>query len=175
MPYLLSIEVSPLVESSTSRKVVSQFIEAYKKSHSGHDVVVRDLAANPLPHVDAEALSAAYVPEDQRAATMAAKHKLRLDLIKEIEGAAAVVIATPMYNWNIPSALKAYVDQIIMPGVFDAYGKQGLTGKPITIIYVRNLIFLVYFDIDIDLYCCAVHLYFIRTHFPSHYLRSNNA
>jgi FMN-dependent NADH-azoreductase len=43
-----------------------------------------------------------------------------------------------MYNWNIPSALKAYIDQIIMPGVFDSYGQQGLTGKPVTIIYVSK-------------------------------------
>jgi FMN-dependent NADH-azoreductase len=113
------------------------FVESYRKANPSHTVVSRDLAANPIPHVDAEGLSAGYVPEDQRAATMAAKHKLRLDLISEIQGAAAVVIATPMYNWNVPSALKAYVDQIVMPGVFDSYGNGGLKGKPITVIYVR--------------------------------------
>ena len=136
MPYLLHINVSPLVDSSTSRKVSATFVDAYKNAHPQSDVVVRDLAANPLPHLDAETLAAGYVPEADRSPSMAAKHQARLDLIKEIKEAEAVVIATPMYNWNIPSALKAYIDQIIMPGVFDAYGQQGLTGKPVTIIYV---------------------------------------
>jgi FMN-dependent NADH-azoreductase len=138
MSYLLHIDVSPQAESSCSRKLAAAFVDAYKKSHDGVTIVHRDLAANPILHLDSEALNAAYVLEADRSESMAAKHKLRLDLIKEITEAKAVIISTPMYNWNIPSALKAYIDQIIMPGELDPYTKKGLEGKPVTFFIVRQ-------------------------------------
>ena len=158
MSYLLHIDVSPQVETSTSRKVAAAFVEAYKQAHEGVAIVNRDLAANPLHHIDSETLNAAYVPEDGRSESQASKHKLRLDLIKEITEAKAIVISSPMYNWSIPSALKAYIDQIIMPGELDPYHKQGLTGKPVTFILVRLYVLFPVGDIYIFTFenVCAI-------------------
>ncbi len=60
---------------------------------------------------------------------MAAKHALRLELIKEVTEAAYVVISTPMWNWSAPSVVKAWIDQIVMPGVLDPYTQKNLKGK----------------------------------------------
>jgi len=134
MAYILQIDASPMGDNSVSRKLAASYAQAYTKAHPGVQVKHRDLTTSPVPHLDAEAISAAYVPEDKRPASQQAKHQFRLDLIKEITGAQAIVIASPMWNWNIPSVLKAYIDQIILVGSLDVYGAQGLTGKPVTIL-----------------------------------------
>jgi FMN-dependent NADH-azoreductase len=65
---------------------------------------------------------------------MAAKHNFRHDLINEITGVDHILISTPMWNWSVPSVLKAYFDQIILPGVLDGSGAAGLTGKKVTFV-----------------------------------------
>jgi len=131
-PYLLQIDVSPMEGNSVSKKLAASYVEAYQNSNPGVELKYRDLSTDPLAHIDAETIGAAYVPEDQRPATQQAKHQLRLDLIQEITGAGAIVISTPMWNWSIPSVLKAYIDQIVLVGSLDAYGAQGLAGKQVT-------------------------------------------
>jgi len=134
MAYLLQIDASPMGDNSVSRKLAATFAETYVKIHPGVEVKHRDLSASPVSHLDAETLGAGYVPEDKRSASQQAKHQGRLDLIKEITGAQAIVISTPMWNWNVPSVLKAYIDQIILSGTLDSYGAKGLTGKQVTIL-----------------------------------------
>ena len=63
---------------------------------------------------------------------MAAKHHYRQELIKEIIAVDEIVISTPMWNWSVPSVLKAYFDQIIIPGQLDGSGADGLKGKKVT-------------------------------------------
>jgi len=69
---------------------------------------------------------------------MVAKHAFRNDLIKEITGVDHIVISTPMWNWSVPSVLKAYIDQIIIPGVLDGSGAAGLTGKKVTFVVAQG-------------------------------------
>ena len=66
MPYLLHIAVSPQGENSRSRALANEFIEAYKAAHPDHDVFNRDLDKEPVPHLDGEALTAGYLPEESR-------------------------------------------------------------------------------------------------------------
>ena len=134
MPKLLYISVSPQGPNSRSRQVADEFLAAFKESHSDWEVVDRDLNANPVPHLDGVALTAGYVPEEQRSEEMKSKHQLRLDLVNEIVGADEIVLSTPMWNWNTPSVLKAYIDQIIIVGVLDPYTQKKLTGRRVTII-----------------------------------------
>ncbi len=134
MSYLLHVDVSPFGENSKSRGVGASFVASYQASHGDETVVVRDLNANPVPHLDGEALTAGYMPEEARPESMQKKHQLRLDLIKEITEAKAIVVGTPMWNWSIPSVLKAYIDHLVMPGTLDPYGFKLLAGKPVTII-----------------------------------------
>ena len=87
-----------------------------------------------MPHLDGETIFYAYTPEDKRPATMVTKHDDRIALINEIIGAKYIVIATQMWNWGPPSVLKAYVDQLVLPGTLDPYTQKHLAGKSFTIL-----------------------------------------
>lgn len=119
MTTLLHIEVSPMGENSVSRAVTAEFLDAWKAANPSGTIIERDLAANPVPLLDGEAIFADYTPEADRPESMAAKRALRQKLIDEVAGADEIVVSTPMWNWNVPSPLKAYIDQIIIPGVLD--------------------------------------------------------
>lgn len=134
MSSLLQIEVSPSGENSVSRQISAEFVSAWKAAHTDGTVIVKDLAVNPVPHLDGEAIFAGYTPEGSRSEGMVAKHQYRQDLITEITGVDEILISTPMWNWAAPSVLKAYFDQIIIPGQLDGSGADGLRGKKITII-----------------------------------------
>jgi FMN-dependent NADH-azoreductase len=132
--YLLHIDVSPNGARSNSKPVGAAFVASYLTAHPNETVVVRDLAKDPLPHMDAEILSANYMPEAARSETQQARHLARMEIVREIVEAKAIVISTPMWNWTVPSVLKAYIDHIIVVGQLDAYTKRLLAGKPVTII-----------------------------------------
>lgn len=138
MSYLLHIDVSPSGENSVSRSISQEFASSWSAAHPEGRVVVRDLAGSPVPHLDVEAIHAGFTPEDQHSPSMAAKLKYRHDLIAEITGAAEIVISAPMWNWSIPSVLKAYFDQIVMSGTLDASGARGLTGKKVTFVVAQG-------------------------------------
>eukprot|EP00595_Chromulina_sp_UTEXLB2642_P000409 CAMPEP_0196761540 /NCGR_PEP_ID=MMETSP1095-20130614/812_1 /TAXON_ID=96789 ORGANISM="Chromulina nebulosa, Strain UTEXLB2642" /NCGR_SAMPLE_ID=MMETSP1095 /ASSEMBLY_ACC=CAM_ASM_000446 /LENGTH=210 /DNA_ID=CAMNT_0042111217 /DNA_START=65 /DNA_END=697 /DNA_ORIENTATION=+ len=133
MSYLFHIDVSPNGDYSYSKKLGAKFVETYKTANPDVPVVVRDLNTNPAPHLTGEAITAFYTSEESRSPAQAEKAKYRLDLIKEIVDAKAIVVSTPMWNWSTPSVLKAYLDQIILPGVLDPYSNAKLAGKPISI------------------------------------------
>ena len=135
MSHLLHLEVSPGGEHSISRTISSEFLAAYAASHANTAVITRDLATNPIPHLDGEAIFAGYTPEESRSATAAAKHNFRLELIEEIKNADDILVSTPMWNWNVPSVLKAYIDQIIIPGVlYGSSADDSLKAKRVTIV-----------------------------------------
>ena len=132
MSFLLRIDVSR--ENSASRNVGNHFASAFSAANPEIAIRSKDFSTNPIPHLDGEAITAGYVPEGSRSESMQSKHQLRLDLIKEITEASSILITTPMWNWSTPSVLKAYIDQLIIPGVFDAYGNRKLAGKKVTIV-----------------------------------------
>lgn len=105
MPTLLHIDSSIWpAEGSTSRDVAATFRKEWEAQHPGGTVIYRDLAAEPVPHIDA----AHYLG--------GAEHPLRDQLAGELEQADAVLISAPMYNFSIPSTLKAWLDQVIILG-----------------------------------------------------------
>lgn len=138
MASLLHIEVSPSGENSVSRAVGAEFLAAWKEKNPTGTVISRDLNSNPVPHLDAAAIFAGYMAEADRSSEMAAKFNFRLDLIKEITGVTDILISTPLWNWNVPSVLKAYIDQIIIPGTLDGSGADGLKGKKVTIVVAQG-------------------------------------
>lgn len=134
MSTLLHIAVSPMGDHSISRGIAGEFVTAWTAAHTDGVVIERDLAANPVPHLDAETIFAGYTPAEQRPASQAVKHDARMVLVNEILGVDEIVISTPMWNWNVPSVLKAYIDQIIVTGVLDGSGADGLRDKKVTFI-----------------------------------------
>ncbi|MFF8711177.1 FMN-dependent NADH-azoreductase [Streptomyces sp. NPDC015184] len=105
MAVLLHIDSSlfPL-EGSGSRQVTDAFRKSWEEAHPQGSVIRRDLAATPVPHLDAATVTAGTVPA------------LREELIAEFEKADLVLIGAPMYNFTIPSTLKAWLDQILLVG-----------------------------------------------------------
>ena len=135
MTTLLAIEVSPRAEYSTSRKLTGQFVENWKAEHAGGSVVVRDLAKTPLPFVDMPWIGGAFTPAEQHSPEVARAIAVSDQLIAELKAADHIVLGTPMYNFSIPAALKAYIDHVVRVGVTVTPTYEGLvTGKKATVI-----------------------------------------
>ena len=113
---LLVVETSPRGDSSVSRQMTRRFIADWQATRPQASVVVRDLAENELPHIRAPWLQAYFTPDDKQSSEM--KEVLRMSnvLVAEILAADHIVIATPVYNYNVPAALKAWIDHIVRKG-----------------------------------------------------------
>ncbi|MET8622338.1 NAD(P)H-dependent oxidoreductase [Kitasatospora sp. NPDC004669] len=137
MPTLLHIDSSALTDSSVSREVTAAFRAAWLAEHPGGTVIHRDLAADPIPHLDAHGITAGFAPAEVRSAEQTAAFALREQLMAELESADAVLIGTPMYNFTIPSTLKAWLDQVILMGR-TAGEEPSAKGTPVTVVAARG-------------------------------------
>jgi FMN-dependent NADH-azoreductase len=127
MKTILQLNTSLHGEDGLSSRLASEFSAALADA-SGANVVVRDLARQPLPHLTAERFAAfatpvaARTPEQQR-------HVAESDtLIAELREADVLVIGLPMYNFGVPSTLKAWFDHVARAGVTFRYTPQGPVG-----------------------------------------------
>lgn len=116
MPQLLHIDASPRGERSHSRRLSGEFVKIWQQFHPQYTISYRDVGRNPLPHVDEAWIAAAYTPAEERTPQHQAAIHLSDRLVDEFLAADIYVIGTPMYNFSIPSALKAYIDQIVRIG-----------------------------------------------------------
>ncbi|MBD8577889.1 FMN-dependent NADH-azoreductase [Pseudomonas syringae] len=128
MSRVLIIESSARQQDSVSRQLTRQFIEQWKASHPADAITVRDLAVNPVPHLDATLLGGWMKPEDQRSDAEQAALERSNVLTDELLAADVVVLAAPMYNFAIPSTLKAWLDHVLRAGVTFKYGETGPQG-----------------------------------------------
>ncbi|ARP80101.1 FMN-dependent NADH-azoreductase [Bordetella genomosp. 8] len=139
---MLVIHSSILGSNSKSRQVADQLVSRLAEADPGMTIRTRDLGAQPLPYVDAGHLGALFTPADQRSAEQTQRATLADELIAEITQADRVVIAAPVYNFNVPAQLKTYIDYIARAGVTFKYvdGKpQGLlTGKKVYVVTARG-------------------------------------
>jgi FMN-dependent NADH-azoreductase len=113
---LLHIDSSALFEGSASREVTASFRKAWLEQHPDGTVVYRDLAAAPLPHLDAAAITAGFADPAARSDEQRAAVALREELAAELEQADVVVIGAPMYNFTISTTLKSWLDWVIVIG-----------------------------------------------------------
>lgn len=135
MPRLLVIETSPRGDHSISRHMTRRFVAEWRASHPGGEVVERDLMETELPFVTAPWLQAYFTPPEQHSPAMKDVLQLSDALVAELLAADHLVIATPVYNCNVPAALKAWVDHIVRKGLTLGYDGQGLvTGKKATVL-----------------------------------------
>ena len=137
MSSLLHVEVSPS-GSSVSKSIAQDYLAAWSAAHPGGEVAHRDISGNVVPHLDIEAIMAVRTPVAEHTPSMNAKYEYRKELIAELLGADEILISSPMWNWSIPSALKAYFDQVIMSGALDASMNRGLAGKKVTFIVAHG-------------------------------------
>lgn len=138
MATLLLIDSSVFPEGgSASRSVTAAFRKAWEAQHPDGTVIHRDLAADPLPHLDAVAASAGFSDPAAHSPEQQAAFALRVRLAEELEQADAIVIGAPMYNFTIPSTLKAWLDQVILMG--RTSGEQpSAKGTPVTVVASRG-------------------------------------
>src|SRR5882757_557377 len=128
---LLQIDSSARRTSSVSRQLTAKFAEEWKKSHPDGEVIQRDLSATALPLITDD-WGATYLEDSQLTLAQRSYLSTSDQLIHELAAADTVVIGAPMYNFTIPSSLKAWIDQVVRLGKTIGYGPngpQGLLGK----------------------------------------------
>jgi len=138
MSKLLKIDVSPRGEHSSSRKLGNHFATEWQSNHVGGEIITRDLATTKIPYVDLPWIAGAFTAPEQHTGDHKAALKLSDELIDELLVADEVVISTPMYNFNVPAVLKAWIDHIVRLNKTFSFGADGLkglaAGKKVTVI-----------------------------------------
>lgn len=128
METLLYVRSSLFGEASATRRIADEFIATWQKAHPGAKLIERDLAADATPHLSLETLSSLARPESERSPAQAAAVAYADALIEEVEAAGTIIIAAPMYNFSIPSVLKAWIDHVARAGRTFRYTKAGAQG-----------------------------------------------
>src|SRR5438552_2022587 len=128
MKNVLLVLSSPRGNESYSHRVANHVIDEIRAEHPGVEVVIRDLANDPLPHVAEPFVNGRGLPPEQRNAAQASALRVSDALIDEVDAADIIVLAVPMYNFGVPSALKAWIDHIVRPGRTFSYSKRGPVG-----------------------------------------------
>ncbi|MGV8921526.1 MAG: FMN-dependent NADH-azoreductase [Pseudomonas sp.] len=145
MSRVLIIESSARQQGSVSRQLTQQFIGQWQAAHPDDQLTVRDLAINPAPHLDVSLMGGWMKPaEDRNDLEQAALDRSNL-LTDELIAADVLVLAAPMYNFAIPSTLKAWFDHVLRAGVTFKYGETGpqglLIGKRAFVLTARGGIY----------------------------------
>ena len=142
MKTLLQLKSSIFSSNGLSSRLADEFIAAWREANPGATIIVRDLARDPLPHLDAERFAALLARPEDRTAAQAAVVEQSDALIEEIRRAQVIVLGLPMYNFGLPSTLKAYFDHIARAGVTFRYTEKGsvglLTGKKAYVFATRG-------------------------------------
>ena len=135
MRTLLVIEASPRGERSLSRGLTRRFVDAWRANHPDGRVVERDLMTTDLPYVTLPWLGAYFTPPHQHTPEMKGLLRLSDELVDELLAADDIAIGTPVYNYNVPAVLKAYIDHIVRKGRTLGFAGEGLVhGKQCTLL-----------------------------------------
>ncbi|QPC94569.1 FMN-dependent NADH-azoreductase [Mesorhizobium sp. INR15] len=113
---ILHIDSSARVARSHSRRLSKLFVDAWLTERGQDDVIYRDVGTNPPPFMTQNWIAAAFTRPEARSEAMKATLAFSDELIDEIEKADVIVLGAPMYNYNMPAALKAWFDQIARIG-----------------------------------------------------------
>ncbi len=143
MTTLLQINASINSGNGQSSQLADQFVAAFRRRNPAAKIVVRDVAASePVPHLNAERFGAFITKPEERSAAQHAVVAYSDTLIEELKQADVIVFGLPMYNFGVPSQLKAYFDHIARAGVTFKYTDKGpvglLTGKRVYVFAARG-------------------------------------
>jgi len=122
MTTILHIASSSNLHTSVSREIGAETVAALKGAHAGAKVIARDLAQKPVPHIAPAFVDVMFTKPD------APELALSRELVAEVLASDILVIEAPMYNFNIPSVLKAWIDHIARKGLTFNYGATGVEG-----------------------------------------------
>jgi FMN-dependent NADH-azoreductase len=142
MKTLLTLKTSLYSEQGESSRLADAFAQAWQAREPASRIIVRDLAADPVPHLTAERFGAFLAKAEERTAEQQGVVDYSDRLIAELKDADAIAIGLPLYNFGVPSMLKAYFDHIARAGVTFRYTAQGpvglLTGKKAYVFATRG-------------------------------------
>lgn len=139
---LLHIDSSILGKSSVTRELGRAVVDQWRHDRPGVEVVYRDLAVQAPAHLSAAALAARQTPPEQQSPAQREEAELSERLLAEFLAADVIVLGAPMYNFSIPSQLKAWLDRVLVAGQTFKYtenGPVGLAGgKQVVIVSARG-------------------------------------
>jgi FMN-dependent NADH-azoreductase len=142
MSTILQINTSLFAGHGQSSQLAQRFVDGYRSRHADARVIVRDVASEPVPHLDAQRFSAFTTPADARSAEQNRVLAYSDALVDELRRADVIVLGLPMYNFGVPSQLKSYFDHIARAGVTFQYTATGpvglLTGKKAYVFAARG-------------------------------------
>ena len=139
---LLKIQASLFQNNGQSSQLTDQFAERWLAANPGAEVISRNLAANPVPHLDLARFQAFNTDAAERTPEQQAVVDFSDALIDEIRNADVLLFGIPMYNFSVPSSLHAYFDHIARAGVTFRYTPEGpeglITGKKAYVVITRG-------------------------------------
>jgi FMN-dependent NADH-azoreductase len=146
MTTLLHIDASARVTRSHSRRLSRQFVEGWRARCPDVVVLRRDVGADPPPALSEAMIGAAFTQPSERSDAMREVLRVSDQLIDELELADVIVLGTPMYNYGMPAALKAWIDLVIRVGrtfAFDPANEQApltplWSGKTLVVLSARG-------------------------------------
>ncbi|GAB3485928.1 FMN-dependent NADH-azoreductase [Marinomonas epiphytica] len=133
MTQLLRIDSSARYEGSHSRQLGDYFQEKWLSLDANRSVVTRDLTTAPIEQISQDTIEGFYTPKEQMSEKLKRATSLSDQLIREVHTSNVLLITVPMYNFSVPSALKAWIDQIVRMGETFSYEQgefKGLINKP---------------------------------------------
>src|SRR4051794_16275216 len=139
MPHLLHLDASLDPLHSRSRSITAAFSRTWEAQGDGFTVAYRDLHLAPVPHLNDAAL---HWPARVRPGSSPdpAEERLQHELIEQLLSADVLLLGVPMYNYSLPSTLKAWIDHIHVPGLtapFDG-DTQPMAGRPAVLVTSRG-------------------------------------
>lgn len=151
MPSLLHIDSSPRRES-VSRQISAEFADTWRGTHPDGAYAYRDLAAEPVPHIDPPQIEIMHRLERQGVRDLdeargipaspeeKASWEVTWPLVEELLAADTIVLGVPMYNFSVPSTFKAWFDRVLVPPLITdpATGRGPLSGKKVVVASARG-------------------------------------
>jgi FMN-dependent NADH-azoreductase len=142
---ILLVTSSPRGAASHSTRVATDLAQKLVAADPSNTLVVRDLVANPLPHIDPDYATGIYTPAEARTPRQAEVVGVSDTALGEVFAADTIILATALINFNISSTLKSWVDHIARSGKSFAYGEGGpkglVTGKKVYVVLASGGIY----------------------------------
>jgi len=142
MSTLLHIQASVFGNGGQSSQLAERYISQWQQKNPEGRVILRDLVGDAVPHLDGERVGAFFTPQESRSEAQQAIVDYSDSLIDEIRQADEIVLGLPLYNFGVPSQMKAYFDHLARAGVTFAYTENGPVGlledKPVRVFATRG-------------------------------------
>lgn len=127
MATVLQIKTS-LSDTGNANRFADAFITQWRTRHPEDRIVTRNLGRKPIPHLNETAITGFFTPAERRTPEQRAAVELSDELIAELQAADVLVLGVPMYNFGIPSTLKAWIDHVARAGITFKYTENGPVG-----------------------------------------------